>query len=65
MKRMIHATDDQRSRSNLIFWKYVLSEPKEGRLALIASCRHGQHQFADPDGVFVDISEGDSQEQNP
>jgi catechol 2,3-dioxygenase-like lactoylglutathione lyase family enzyme len=37
----------------------VVSEPKEGerRLALIATCRHGQHQFSDPDGVFVDISE--------
>jgi predicted enzyme related to lactoylglutathione lyase len=37
----------------------IVSEPKEGerRLALIASCRHGQHQFSDPDGVFVDISE--------
>jgi catechol 2,3-dioxygenase-like lactoylglutathione lyase family enzyme len=35
----------------------VVSEPKEGerRLALIASCRHGQHQFSDPDGVFIDI----------
>jgi predicted enzyme related to lactoylglutathione lyase len=38
----------------------IVSEPKEGerRLALIASCRHGQHQFSDPDGVFIDISEG-------
>jgi catechol 2,3-dioxygenase-like lactoylglutathione lyase family enzyme len=37
----------------------VVSEPKEGerRLALIATCRHGQHQFSDPDGVFIDISE--------
>ena len=37
----------------------VISEPKEGerRLALIASCRHGQHQFSSPDGVFIDISE--------
>ena len=37
----------------------IVSEPKEGerRLALIATCRHGQHQFSDPDGVFVDISE--------
>jgi predicted enzyme related to lactoylglutathione lyase len=35
----------------------IVSEPKEAerRLALIASCRHGQHQFSDPDGVFVDI----------
>jgi catechol 2,3-dioxygenase-like lactoylglutathione lyase family enzyme len=37
----------------------VISEPKEGerRLALIAACRHGQHQFSSPDGVFVDIVE--------
>jgi catechol 2,3-dioxygenase-like lactoylglutathione lyase family enzyme len=37
----------------------IISEPKEGerRLALIASCRHGQHQFSDPDGVFIDITE--------
>jgi predicted enzyme related to lactoylglutathione lyase len=37
----------------------VVSEPSEGerRLALIASCRHGQHQFSSPDGIFVDISE--------
>jgi hypothetical protein len=38
----------------------IVSEPREGerRLALIASCRHGQHQFSSPDGIFVDISEG-------
>jgi catechol 2,3-dioxygenase-like lactoylglutathione lyase family enzyme len=37
----------------------IVSEPKEGerRLALIASCRHGQHQFSDPDGVFIDIAD--------
>jgi catechol 2,3-dioxygenase-like lactoylglutathione lyase family enzyme len=37
----------------------IVSEPREGerRLALIASCRHGQHQFSDPDGVFIDITE--------
>ena len=37
----------------------IVSEPSEGerRLALIASCRHGQHQFSSPDGVFVDICE--------
>ena len=37
----------------------VVSEPKEAerRLALIASCRHGQYQFSDPDGVFIDIAE--------
>ena len=36
----------------------VISEPSEGerRLALIASCRHGQHQCSSPDGVFVDIT---------
>ncbi len=35
----------------------IVSEPKEAerRLALIASCRHGRHQFSSPDGVFVDI----------
>jgi predicted enzyme related to lactoylglutathione lyase len=35
----------------------IVSEPSEGerRLALIASCRHGRHQFSDPDGVFIDI----------
>ena len=37
----------------------VVSEPSEGerRLALIASCRHGQYQCSSPDGVFVDITE--------
>jgi catechol 2,3-dioxygenase-like lactoylglutathione lyase family enzyme len=37
----------------------IISEPSEGerRVALIASCRHGQHQVSSPDGVFVDISE--------
>ena len=37
----------------------IVSEPSEGerRLALIASCRHGQYQFSDPDGVFIDIAE--------
>jgi catechol 2,3-dioxygenase-like lactoylglutathione lyase family enzyme len=35
----------------------VISEPNEGerRVALIASCRHGQYQCSSPDGVFVDI----------
>ncbi len=35
----------------------IVSEPSEGerRLALIASCRHGQHQLSSPDGVFVDV----------
>jgi predicted enzyme related to lactoylglutathione lyase len=38
----------------------IIAEPGEGerRLALIASCRHGQHQLSSPDGVFVDICEG-------
>jgi len=38
----------------------IISEPKEGerRLALIAACRHGRYQFSDPDGVFIDITEG-------
>lgn len=37
----------------------TISSPAEAerRLALIASCRHGQHQFSDPDGVFIDIVE--------
>ena len=38
----------------------VVSEPSEGerRVALMASCRHGQFQCSSPDGVFVDVSEG-------
>jgi hypothetical protein len=37
----------------------IIAEPSEAerRTALIASCRHGQHQLSSPDGVFVDISE--------
>jgi predicted enzyme related to lactoylglutathione lyase len=37
----------------------IVSEPSEGerRVALIASCRHGQYQCSSPDGVFVDVSE--------
>jgi predicted enzyme related to lactoylglutathione lyase len=37
----------------------IISEPSEGerRLALIASCRHGQHQCSSPDGVFIDLWE--------
>ncbi|MDH3445670.1 MAG: VOC family protein [Deltaproteobacteria bacterium] len=37
----------------------IVAEPSEGerRLALIASCRHGQHVFSSPDGVFVDLTE--------
>ena len=37
----------------------IIAEPSEAerRVALIASCRHGQHQLSSPDGVFVDISE--------
>jgi predicted enzyme related to lactoylglutathione lyase len=37
----------------------VVSEPREGerRVALIASCRHGQYQCSSPDGVFVDVTE--------
>lgn len=31
-------------------------EEAEHRLRLIAGCRHGEHQFSDPDGVFIDIS---------
>ncbi|HEY7219186.1 MAG TPA: VOC family protein [Candidatus Binatia bacterium] len=35
----------------------VIAEPSEGerRLALIASCRHGQLQLSSPDGVFIDV----------
>ena len=38
----------------------VVSEPSEAerRIALIASCRHGQFQCSSPDGVFVDVSDG-------
>ena len=38
----------------------VVSEPSEAerRVALIASCRHGQFQCSSPDGVFVDVSDG-------
>lgn len=37
----------------------IISAPEEGerRLALIASCRHGQHQLSDPDGIFIDVSD--------
>ena len=37
----------------------IIAEPSEGerRLALIATCRHGQFQCSSPDGVFVDILE--------
>ncbi|MGH7848019.1 MAG: VOC family protein [Candidatus Binatia bacterium] len=37
----------------------TLSSPEEGerRLSLVAGCRYGQHQFSDPDGVFIDICE--------
>jgi predicted enzyme related to lactoylglutathione lyase len=35
-----------------------VADEGERRLALIASCRHGQHQFSDPDGVFIDVTEG-------
>ncbi len=36
----------------------IIAEPSEGerRAALIASCRHGEHQLSSPDGVFIDIS---------
>jgi catechol-2,3-dioxygenase len=38
----------------------IVSEPSEGerRVALIASCRYGQHQLSSPDGVFVDVLQG-------
>ncbi len=34
-----------------------VAEEGERRIALIASCRHAQHVFSDPDGVFIDLSE--------
>jgi predicted enzyme related to lactoylglutathione lyase len=38
----------------------IVSEPSEGerRLALIASCRHGEHVTSSPDGIFLDVFEG-------
>ena len=33
-----------------------VAEEGERRVALIASCRYGQHVFSDPDGVFIDIA---------
>jgi catechol 2,3-dioxygenase-like lactoylglutathione lyase family enzyme len=38
----------------------IVAEPSEGerRVALIATCRHGQHQLSSPDGVFVDVLQG-------
>ncbi len=37
----------------------IIAEPSEGerRVALIASCRHGQFQCSSPDGLFVDVLE--------
>jgi predicted enzyme related to lactoylglutathione lyase len=37
----------------------TISSPEEGerRLAMIASCRYSRHQFSDPDGIFIDISD--------
>jgi predicted enzyme related to lactoylglutathione lyase len=29
----------------------------ENRVRLIATCRHGQYQLSDPDGVFIDVSD--------
>jgi catechol 2,3-dioxygenase-like lactoylglutathione lyase family enzyme len=41
----------------------IISEPSEGerRQALIASCRHAGHVTSSPDGIFVDMSEGEQQ----
>src|SRR6266404_41935 len=38
----------------------IIAEPSEGerRLALIASCRHGQYSLSSPDGAFIDICQG-------
>ena len=51
---------DALRESNPEMRERIISEPTEGerRLALIASCRYGRHQFSSPDGVFIDISEG-------
>ncbi|MSP38714.1 MAG: hypothetical protein EXR70_09515 [Deltaproteobacteria bacterium] len=37
----------------------IIAEPSEAerRVALIASCRHGQFQCSSPDGLFVDVLE--------
>lgn len=37
----------------------IVSSPEEARnrVNVIAGCRHAQHPFSDPDGVFIDISE--------
>ena len=45
--------------SNSDMRERIVSEPSEGerRLALIASCRHCQHQLSSPDGIFIDILE--------
>jgi catechol 2,3-dioxygenase-like lactoylglutathione lyase family enzyme len=45
--------------TDLAMCERVISEPSEGerRLALIASCRHGDYQCSSPDGIFVDITE--------
>jgi predicted enzyme related to lactoylglutathione lyase len=41
----------------------IVSEAREGerRLSLIASCRHAGHVTSSPDGIFVDVSEGQQQ----
>ncbi|HWO40591.1 MAG TPA: VOC family protein [Candidatus Eisenbacteria bacterium] len=38
----------------------IVSSPDEGerRVALIASCRYARHTISDPDGIFIDLSEG-------
>lgn len=40
-------------------WERTVSVPSEGecRLRLLATCRHGQYQLSDPDGVFIDVSQ--------
>ncbi len=37
----------------------IVSVPEEAqnRINVIAACRHGRHQFSDPDGVFIDLSD--------
>jgi predicted enzyme related to lactoylglutathione lyase len=51
LAKLREANPDMRERT--------IAEPSEGerRLALIASCRHGQFQLSSPDGIFVDVCE--------
>jgi predicted enzyme related to lactoylglutathione lyase len=39
----------------------IVSEPSDGerRVALVASCRHAEHVTSSPDGIFVDVLDGE------